>query len=193
MHNSTIRYLILPGWQGSGPDHWQSHWQQLLPNAARVEQHNWFEPEPDAWISQLNQSIADTRGPVVLIAHSLGCITLAHWASQASSEQWAKVAGAQLVAPADVERPGCPPALQGFAPISSKLLPFPSVLIGSSNDPAASPDRAQQLAAQWGSDYLQLEGVGHLNPKAGFTQWEAGFAYLYQLQRQIERRQRQHA
>jgi hypothetical protein len=193
MYQHAIRYLILPGWQGSGPDHWQTHWQKLLPNTTRVEQLDWLNPEPGAWVEQLEHSIATSNGPCVIIAHSLGCITLSHWAALASNSQLVKVSGALLVAPADVERPGCPAALQGFAPIRSERLPFPSLLIGSSNDAAASAVRARQLAAQWGSEYVQLEDAGHINPKAGFSRWESGFAYLYQLQRQIERQQRQRA
>ncbi len=93
--------------------------------------------------------------------------------------------GALLVAPADVERTNCPEALQGFAPISRELLPFPSLLVGSDNDHAASAARALQLARDWGSQAAILPGAGHINVKSGHQRWEQGFAYLYRLQRQI--------
>ncbi|ROZ84156.1 alpha/beta hydrolase [Pseudomonas neustonica] len=186
MTTALTRYLILPGWQGSGPQHWQSHWQQLLPNAQRVEQHDWQWPLRADWVAQLEQQIAADPAPTILIAHSLGCITLAHWAAQASPALLSRIKGALLVAPADVERANCAPALQNFAPIPNAVLPFPSLLIGSTNDPAASAERALCLANQWGSRAVVLEQAGHINTSAGFTQWEAGFAYLYQLQRQIE-------
>ena len=42
MGNDSIRYLIVPGWQGSSDDHWQTHWQNSLPNSTRVEQSDWL-------------------------------------------------------------------------------------------------------------------------------------------------------
>ena len=44
MGSEAIRYLILPGWQGSPEVHWQSHWQRSLPNSMRVEQADWLQP-----------------------------------------------------------------------------------------------------------------------------------------------------
>lgn len=186
MSTALTRYLILPGWQGSGPEHWQSHWQQLLPNAQRVEQDDWQWPLRANWVARLEQQIAADPRPTILIAHSLGCITLAHWAAQASAVLLSRIKGALLVAPADVERANCAPALRNFAPIPNTPLPFPSLVIGSTNDAAASAARALSLADNWGSRAVLLEQAGHINVSAGYTQWEAGFAYLYQLQRQIE-------
>lgn len=193
MTSSLTRYLILPGWQGSGPEHWQTHWQQVLPNTTRVEQADWQHPDPHAWIDRLEHAITAEPTPVILIAHSLGCITVAHWASRSKARSLAQVRGALLVAPADVERENCPPALQGFAPIPQQPLPFPSLLVGSSNDPAASPQRAIELSQSWASHSVILEQAGHINVSAGFTHWSGGFRYLYQLQHFIEQQSRQRA
>ena len=125
MRNESIRYLIVPGWQGSPDNHWQSHWQRTLPNSARVEQHDWLTPQRQDWVQALEQAIVAEESPVILIAHSLGCITVAHWAAQASPALLRRVRGALLVAPADVERPTCAPALRNFAPIPTDALPFP--------------------------------------------------------------------
>lgn len=183
MRNDTeLRYLIVPGWQGSPAEHWQSHWQQVLPQCARVEQDDWLLPQRHAWVAELEQQIAIDQRPVLLIAHSLGCVTVAHWAAQASSDLLARVRGALLVAPADVERQDCPAALRNFAPIPSADLPFPSVLVGSSNDHAADAQRALQFAQQWGSEAVILPNVGHINVCSGHQRWEQGFAWLYQLQ-----------
>ena len=81
MRNESIRYLIVPGWQGSPDDHWQSHWQNSLPNSARVEQADWLTPRREDWVAALAEAIAADSTPVILIAHSLGCITVAHWAA----------------------------------------------------------------------------------------------------------------
>ncbi|OEC38367.1 alpha/beta hydrolase [Pseudomonas sp. 1D4] len=186
MRSQAIRYLILPGWQGSPDDHWQSHWERTLPNAQRVEQADWDQPDRVAWVAALERAIDAERTPVILVAHSLGCVTVAHWAAQAGPDVLRRVRGALLVAPADVERPGCPDALTGFAPIPRTALPFPTLLVGSDNDHAASPQRALQLARDWGAEPALLAGAGHINVKSGHQRWEQGFAYLYRLQGRIE-------
>lgn len=190
MAKSPLRYLIIPGWQGSSAAHWQSYWQRKLPNAHRVEQQDWFEPELAAWTAQLDQSIAASTQPTILIAHSLGCITVAHWAKTAARGLRQQVLGALLVAPADVERPFCPDALRGFAPIPRQPLPFSSLMLASTNDPAATAERATELAQDWGSAIEVLPQVGHINVASGHRQWSEGFAYLYRLQCQIERQSR---
>src|SRR5690606_33776811 len=108
MTTASPRYLILPGWQGSGRYHWQGHWQRLLPAAQRVAQADWHLPRRAAWVNALHRCIAAQPGPVIRPAHSLGCITVANWAAQATPALRARVQGALLVAPADVERDGCP-------------------------------------------------------------------------------------
>jgi predicted alpha/beta hydrolase family esterase len=193
MRNQTIRYLIVPGWQGSADAHWQSHWQRSLPNSARVEQANWLNPKREDWVAELQRNIASDPRPTILIAHSLGCITVAHWAAQAPVESLRRVRAALLVAPADVERANCPPALQNFAPIPQHSLPFPSQLVGSDNDTAASAARAIEMARDWGSDVAILSGAGHINVKSGHQRWEQGFAYLYRLQSRIEQADRRRA
>ncbi|RJG12575.1 alpha/beta hydrolase [Pseudomonas cavernicola] len=193
MRSESIRYLIVPGWQGSADEHWQSHWQRSLPNSQRVEQADWLAPQRAEWVAELERSIAAQSTPVILIAHSLGCVTVAHWAASAPPELLRRVRGALLVAPADVERPGCPAALQGFAPIPRQPLPFPSQLVGSDNDSAASATRAIELARNWGADAAILSGAGHINVKSGHQRWEQGFAYLFRLQSQVEQHARRRA
>ncbi|MDU9401222.1 alpha/beta hydrolase [Pseudomonas sp. zfem004] len=188
MRNESIRYLIVPGWQGSPDNHWQSHWQRSLPNSARVEQQDWLTPQRRDWVQALEQAIAAECSPVILIAHSLGCITVAHWAAQASPSLLRRVRGALLVAPADVERPNCAPALRNFAPIPLQALPFPSQVVSSDNDPAVSVPRALHLARAWDAEAGLLANAGHINVKSGHERWEQGFAYLFRLQARIDQR-----
>lgn len=131
-------YLIVPGWQGSPPRHWQSHWHRRLPNSSRVEQDDWQLPRRSEWVARLQDAIEHIPGPVILIGHSLGCVTVAHWAAHAPQHLLRRVSGALLVAPADVERNGCPEPLLDFAPLPRLPLPFASLLVASDNDPAAS-------------------------------------------------------
>ncbi|SDL00731.1 alpha/beta hydrolase [Pseudomonas indica] len=193
MRSESIRYLIVPGWQGSADDHWQSHWQRSLPNSARVEQADWMLPRLADWVAELERSVAADARPVVLIAHSLGCVTVAHWAAQAPAASLRRVRGALLVAPADVERLGCPEPLRNFAPIPRDPLPFPSQLVGSDNDAAASAVRALEMARDWGAEAVILPGAGHINVKSGHRRWEQGFGYLYRLQNRIEQLERRRA
>lgn len=193
MSLSTPHYLIVPGWQGSPAEHWQSHWQRVLPNSARVEQDDWMQPRQAAWVRGLEEAIARAPGPVILIGHSLGCVTIAHWATQASPALLERVRGALLVAPADVERAECPQPLRNFAPLPRQPLPFPSLLVASDNDPAASASSALQLAADWYAEATLLSGVGHINVKSGHRRWEQGFAWLYRLQQRIDEHARRYA
>lgn len=193
MRSESIRYLIVPGWHGSPGDHWQSHWQRTLPNSSRVEQRDWLTPRREDWVAALDGCVASDPRPVVLVAHSLGCITVAHWAKQAAPELLRRVRGALLVAPADVQRHNCPEALRNFAPIPRQPLPFASQLIGSDDDTAASAARVVEMGQDWGSEIAILPGAGHINVKSGHHRWEQGFAYLYRLQSRVERNARRSA
>ena len=183
-------FLIIPGYGGSDPGHWQSLWQQQDARFRRVEQRDWWNPVCDEWVETLKQAVAASGPQTVLVAHSLGCGLVAHWAAQAPLELLRRVRGALLVAPADVERPGCPEPLRNFAPMPRDLLPFPSLLVGSDNDAAASALRAMELARAWGSEAAILSGAGHINVKSGHRYWEQGFGYLYRLQSRIEQQAR---
>jgi predicted alpha/beta hydrolase family esterase len=99
-----VNVLVLPGWRNSGPEHWQSHWERAQPAYHRVEQRDWEWPARDEWIATLEQEITASDSPVVLAAHSLGCVAAAAWAVAAPATSRAHVAGAFLLAPADVDR-----------------------------------------------------------------------------------------
>lgn len=181
LENKTV--LLIPGWHGSGPDHWQQHWWRSLPNSALLHQQDWENPDLQDWVEQLEAAIAalGQRQELLLVAHSLGCITVAHWAAQSSQRHLARIAGALLVAPADVERERVPAALARFAPIPDQTLPFPSILVGSENDTAASLPRAATLARVWGSDFINAGRVGHINVGSGHHRWNEGKALLRAL------------
>jgi hypothetical protein len=66
-------YVVVPGWRGSGPDHWQTLWESAL-DGQRVELRDWSDPRPERWIEALDAAIARLARPPVLIAHSLGCL-----------------------------------------------------------------------------------------------------------------------
>lgn len=189
MDSEHTQYLIVPGWHGSEADHWQTHWHLTLPGAYRVEQRDWITPKLHEWVEALDQQIRALKGnQIILVGHSLGCITVAHWARIADASVLRRIGGALLVAPADVERDNAAPQLRAFGPVPLDHLPFPSVLVGSTNDPAASAERAILFGRAWASKITMLTEAGHINVRSGHTTWEAGFRYLYQLQQLIATR-----
>ena len=107
--------LLLPGWQNSGPDHWQSRWEARY-GYTRVQQHDWMRPLRGDWMAQLEEAVLSQSQPCVLVAHSLGCLLVASWA--AHSRNSAKVSGALLVAPGDAEREALRPLLASWAPVT---------------------------------------------------------------------------
>ena len=166
--------IIVPGWRDSGPSHWQSLWADSLPGAQRVVQDDWVSPNRQAWVGALTHHILQAPGPVVIVAHSLGCITTAHLPPEAT----ARIQGALLVAPADPERRG---VLADFAPVPYQRLPYESILVASSNDPYCPVRRAGAYARAWGSQFVRLQNAGHINIDAGFGHWPLGLALLQSL------------
>ena len=170
--------LILPGWQGSGPRHWQMHWARLHGYAV-VEQNDWMRPLRGDWLARLDETVIDAPGPVVFAAHSLGCILVAAWA--AVSKHTARVQGALLVAPGDTEDPELNNRLPGWAPIVRQALPFKSILVGSQNDPYCAVERAQGLARDWAAHWVDLGAAGHINADSSLGDWPEGHALLQTL------------
>lgn len=175
-HPDGIEPLVLtvPGLNGSGPSHWQSLWEDSRPDTARVELGMWSTPHRNAWVTKLDQAIRTARAPVVLAAHSLGCLAVAWWAELAGQPYGWPVAGALLVAPADVDRASAPNVLKAFAPSPIKPLPFPSIVVASSDDPWIELGHARNLAAGWGSHFVDAGPQGHLNAASGIGWWDEG-------------------
>jgi uncharacterized protein len=174
-------FLIVPGWQGSGSGHWQTIWEQKYRAFRRVEQRDWHRPLRADWIGAIDKAIGTATKPVVLVAHSLGCIAVALWAEK-TGDAARRVAGALLVAPADItQRTKLTEPLQDFAPMPRSALPFPSSLIASENDPYMTLPAALSLAGQWRSYFINAGRAGHINCAAGFGDWPDGEMYLANL------------
>jgi uncharacterized protein len=173
MKKQTV--LTLPGWMGSGADHWQTHWERSN-GALRVEQDDWIAPAPQAWIARLEARVEELGGEVALAAHSLGCHLITRWAL--SSRLVDRVRFALLVAPPDLERADSPAALRAWTPLVGARLPFPSIVVHSADDPYCSPARAMALAAQWGSATHDVGARGHINSESALGAWPEGHALL---------------
>jgi predicted alpha/beta hydrolase family esterase len=171
---TSVRLIIVPGWRDSGPGHWQSLWAQQLPGAVRVQQDDWITPNRAAWVESIARTILQQDGPVVVAAHSLGCIATAHLPAEAA----ARIQGALLVAPADPERLA---VLSDFAPVPFQKLPYRHVLVASSNDPFCPVRLAGAYARAWGSEFVRLPDAGHINTESGHGEWPLGLALLQSL------------
>lgn len=176
MKSSNI--LTLPGWQGSSPAHWQSRWERLH-GYARVEQHDWQRPLRGDWIARLEEMLLACDEPAVLVAHSLGCLQVAAWASH--SRNLGRVRAALLVAPPDLAREDFQALLQGWSAIPLQPLPFKTQILASSDDAFCTPERARQFASAWGSGLMEVGARGHLNADSALGDWPEGHAQLQQL------------
>lgn len=171
---TSTSIIIVPGWRDSGPGHWQSIWAERLPNACRVVQDDWITPTRAAWVTQLEKTVLAQPHPVVIVAHSLGCIATTHMGEEAAS----RVKGALLVAPADPERRA---VLSDFAPVPYAPLPYRSILVASSNDPYCPIRLAGAYARAWGSEFVRMQNAGHINIESGHGEWPLGVALLQSL------------
>lgn len=171
MKASEADILIVPGYQNSGPDHWQTRWQEKLSTARRVEQAEWSKPVREDWVKRLVEDVNSASKPVVLVAHSLGVPTLIHAVPHFTKP----VAGAFLVAPPDVADPSIRPKhLMTFGPYPRDPLPFPTMTVASRNDPYGTYEHADEMAAAWGSLLVDAGHSGHINAESGHGPWPEG-------------------
>ncbi len=172
----TTRFFIVPGLGNSGPDHWQTYFEGVHPEFTRIAQREWDAPDRAEWVATIEQAlVGQDLASVVLIAHSLGCATVAHWAATYGH----RIKGALLVAPSDVETPHYAAfPTTGFGPMPLQRLPFPSKVVTSTTDQWVSEARARQFAEAWGSELVVLGGAGHINAASGHGNWPEGLALL---------------
>ncbi|MFT3816641.1 MAG: alpha/beta hydrolase [Rubrivivax sp.] len=155
------RLLIVPGLNGSGPDHWQSWLQGLHRGARRVEQRDWARADLPVWSARIDETLADAGpGPWLAVAHSFGVLALV---DHLSRQPRSPVRAALLVAPANPDRFDAGPAL----PQQPPARPLTALL--SDTDPWLPAPLARQWAARWGARCVDLGDAGHINTAAGYT------------------------
>lgn len=161
----------MPGFGGSGADHWQTRWERDLP-AARFRPGSWDEPDARDWAGALGRTVLDGADPVVLVAHSLGCLTAASWLADHGP---GAVVGALLVAVPDPGGPVFPSAATagGFGVVRRRL-PVPATVVVSDDDPYASPGWVRDLATVWGAEVAAVGAAGHVNGASGLGGWPEG-------------------
>ena len=170
--------LIVPGLRDHVDAHWQTHLALDLEAQRRkvktVPPMGRDDLDCTARVTAIERAAQAIKGPIVVVAHSGGCVMVAHWARQTQRP----VHAALLATPPDFEQPmpeGYPTidALQagGWLPVPRTRLPFPSVVAASRDDPLGRYERIEQLASDWGSVVVDLGPVGHLNPSSGYGRW----------------------
>ncbi|MDR3653273.1 MAG: alpha/beta hydrolase [Paludibacter sp.] len=168
-------YFIVPGLGGSGTGHWQTYFENTQENFRRVTQKDWDSPLISEWVEELDNAIAEFDSEtLVLVAHSLGCLTVAEWANKYKR----KIKGAMLVAPPDINVLENHLNKKLFERLPTAKLNFKSILVASTNDPWASIDRAKQYAEAWGSDFVNIGNAGHINNLSGYGEWNEGLEIL---------------
>nr|WP_084798427.1 alpha/beta hydrolase [Pleomorphomonas koreensis] len=170
--------LILPGWQGSGPEHWQAHWLDLMEKTVLVRQRDWQHPDLGDWLAAAIEAI-ERHPNAILVGHSLGAALIAHLANRRPD---LPMAGALLVAPADVDnRAAQVLEIASFAPLPTAPFGFPAIVVGSRNDPWMPPARARILARMWEAEYVDAGYAGHINAAADLGAWPEGQRLLARL------------
>jgi predicted alpha/beta hydrolase family esterase len=175
--------LILPGYGGSGPAHWQTFWEQANPNARRVEARDWYAPDRAEWVWNLQDAVQRIQAcgrDLILVAHSLACLQVVHWAVRAGAASLC-VRGALLVAPPDPDGPEFPVSATGFAPLPLVQLPFPVIVVGSTDDVYATTDFSEACANAWGARFVNVGALGHINAASGLGEWPEGQRLLDEL------------
>lgn len=180
--------LFVPGLRDHVEDHWQTHAARAMPGSATVAPLDADRLSRAARVAALDRALKAIPGAVTIVAHSAGCLTLAHWALAPTRP----VRAALLVTPADIENPlpaGYPEIVDlkagGWMPIPRRALPFPTLVVASRNDPLADFDRTEAFAAAWGAALHDAGDVGHLNPAAGYGPWPQLDELLGRLDRQV--------
>jgi predicted alpha/beta hydrolase family esterase len=173
MKIADAELLIIPGLGNASPFDWQGRWLERMSTARRVEQADWKRPRREAWCANLVAAVEAAQKPVILIAHSVGVLTVAHAAGQLDRE---KIAGAFLVGVSDWERPEMAKKYgdHGFAPVPRTPLGFPALLLASSNDPTCEQSRAEGWAADWGARFGDAGAAGHFDAASGHGPWPEG-------------------
>ena len=183
-------FLILHGWGGNKPAHWQEQLAEKLTAAGREvsapKMPEPMAPNPDAWMAALHTALQAIPADATLtvLAHSLGSINWMHHAAMSQSPGFARPGPVAdrvlLVAPPYVIReippldapPGAadffPPPLskEGLAAVARE-----TILIASDTDDYATFDQSSAYAAGLGLEIQKLPGGGHISPYYGYGEW----------------------
>ncbi|TCM69068.1 hypothetical protein EC844_10311 [Acinetobacter calcoaceticus] len=186
--------LIIPGLRDHVEAHWQTHLAAQLDKVRSVPPLQTHKLSCAHRVAAIEAQLEQIDGPVILVAHSAGVLMTVHWAAQHAMQAQTRhnIKGALLVTPPNLAQPWpeqypSPETLklEGWSPLPDQKLAFPSIVAASLNDPLADVAAVTTMANQWGSQWVQLGAVGHLNPAAGFGPWPQALTFIQQLDEAI--------
>jgi predicted alpha/beta hydrolase family esterase len=173
----TRPILIVPGFGNSDAEHWQSLWQLQDAAMIRAPFADWDRPLCGDWVATIERAVRDMGPSTIIVAHSLGCLALAHWAASGG----ALAGGAMLVGVPDPAGPNFPSAARDFTPLPQRAFDFASLIVSSDDDPYASERHTRAHAAAWGSRLVSVGKKGHINASSGLGNWPEGQGLLREL------------
>ena len=176
MKSSETDILVIPGYEGAGPVHWQSRMVGKLSTARIVDQPDWLHSSQAVALAQIVKAVDEATRPIVFVAHSLGNILVAQAVPELSRAGLIeRIKGAYLVAVPTARALSELAAVDtAFGNIPRDPLPFRSVLVASSNDPFATMEDAADISAAWGSKLIEAGEQGHINTASGHGPWPEG-------------------
>ena|ERR1700687_1439675 len=175
--------VIVHGYDGSGPGHWQ-RWLQAELRRRDVPVVFPDLPDPTAprkelWVAALDRIVAASGGaPLTFVCHSLGCWAVDHLLAERAPRA---VHAALLVAPPSpflmfepVESFLPPPRrAAAWAPLAARTL-----VVGSDTDEFTSPEEFEEIAGAIGAHCQIIPGAGHINTDAGYGSWPFALDWL---------------
>lgn len=177
--------LIIHGYDGSGPGHWQ-RWlagelQQRGVPVSMPDLPDAQHPSRDRWVAELRGAIDTAAAPVTAVCHSLGCWALDHLIAERGCDG---LHAALLVAP--------PSPFLLFDPVES-FLPPPrdcdawrpladrALVVGSDDDEFTSHSEFVEISNRLGLPFHFLPGAGHINIASGHGPWPFALDWLAQV------------
>ncbi|WOT04374.1 RBBP9/YdeN family alpha/beta hydrolase [Shewanella youngdeokensis] len=176
-----LNIVFVAGYGNSTKGHWQHSWSQKVSdsyNSYWVEQADWDNPNCADWIDALNVLVQSLQGPILLVSHSLGGSTIVEWSHKYAATGAANVLGAFMVAVPDVNSEHFPKAITGYGDAPSVKLPFPSLMLASTNDPYATLASTQKMVKQWGCRLTVMGELKHINAESNLGLWPEGYQLL---------------
>ncbi|MFI6097577.1 RBBP9/YdeN family alpha/beta hydrolase [Lentzea sp. NPDC051213] len=176
---SLPHVLLIHGWTGSGPEHWQSWLARTVSEHGGLVDMPHFsspdEPDLDTWLGELQAHLeaAPQDRERVVLAHSLGCHLWLHHAARETSQRVDRVL---LVAPPAPDHPE--PAIKSFLPPpldpdAIRRVARETRLVVGEGDPYCDMSVARQLAEALRIEFDVLPGAAHINTDAGYGEWPA--------------------
>ncbi|WP_260962831.1 RBBP9/YdeN family alpha/beta hydrolase [Pseudomonas citri] len=175
-------WLFLAGVGNSGANHWQRQWEIEHPNTLWLEHRDWDNPTRNEWVADLQQLVLEHPRPMVVVAHSLGCLLLLEWAAEHAPD---KVLGAFLVAVPDPKGENFPAEAIGFRPAHMLPAALPMMIVASENDPYGTLGYAELSARQLGCECVNVGAQGHINGKSELGYWHPGYNLLQDFTRSL--------